>query len=101
MEEREKTLLIRALNGEAAAWRRLALILAEEESAVNLELCRVLLHKAIELEDEESFFLYHQLFSGGRVPIDDDSYRAMLADYLGADDRHVRERLGRYLHPCG
>lgn len=100
MGEREKRLLLRAFGGEAAAWRQLALLLKEEESAVNLELCRIFLYKAIELEDEESFFLYHQLFSEGSIPVDNESYMGMLADYLKTDDQQVRERLGRYLHQC-
>lgn len=97
MEEQEKILLIQAFGGKAAAWRQLALRLAEDQSAVNLELCRIFLHKAIELEDEESFFLYHQLFSEGCIPIDHASYMGMLDDYLKTDDRQVRERLRRYL----
>lgn len=100
MEKREKKLLIQAFGGEAAAWRQLALLLTEEKSTVNLELCRIFLRKAIELEDEESFFLYHQLFSEGNVPVDNASYMGMLADYLNTDDRQVRERLKRYLRQC-
>lgn len=97
MEERVKKLLIRAFDGEAAAWRQLAQILAEEKGTVNLELCRIFLHKAIELGDEESFFMYHQMFSAGNIPVDDASYKGMLEDYMKTDDRQVRERLGRYL----
>lgn len=97
MEAKEKKLLIRAFGGEAAAWRQLALLLAQEQSAVDLELCRIFLHKAIELEDEESFFLYHQMFSEGSIPLDNASYMGMLADYLQSDDQQDRERLKRYL----
>lgn len=97
MDEREKELLIQAFDGKADAWRQLALLLTEEESDVNAELCRIFLHKAIELEDEESFFLYHQLFSEGSIPVDNESYKGMLADYLNTDDQKVRERLKRYL----
>ena len=97
MEEKEKKLLIRAFDGDAVAWRQLALLLTEEGSAVSMELCRIFLHKAIELEDEESFFLYHQLFSEGSVPVDNASYMGMLADYLKTDDQKTRERLKRYL----
>lgn len=97
MEEKEKQLLIQAFDGKASAWRQLALLLTEEESTVNAELCRIFLHKAIELEDEESFFLYHQLFSEGSIPVDHASYMGMLADYQNTNDRQVRERLIRYL----
>ena len=97
MEEKEKKLLIQAFGGEAAAWKQLALLLAEEQSAVNLELCHIFLQKAIELEDEESFFLYHQMFSEGSIPLDNASYMGMLADYLQSDDQQARERLKRYL----
>lgn len=97
MEAKEKKLLIRAFGGEAAAWRQLALLLAQEQSSVDLELCRIFLQKAIELEDEESFFLYHQMFSEGIIPLDNASYMGMLADYLQSDDQQARERLKRYL----
>lgn len=97
MEENVKKLLIRAFENDAAAWRQLALLLTVQESDVDAELCRIFLNKAIELGDEESFFVYHQLFSAGNIPVDDASYRAMLADYMKMDDRQGRERLRRYL----
>lgn len=100
MEESVKKLLIRAFGGEAAAWRQLALLLTEEESDVNAELCRIFFNKAIELGDEESFFLYHQMFSAGNIQVDDASYKGMLADYMKTDDRRVRESLRRYLRCC-
>lgn len=97
MEENVKKLLIQAFENDAAAWRQLALLLTVQESDVDAELCRIFLNKAIELGDEESFFVYHQLFSAGNIPVDDASYRAMLADYMKTDDRWGRERLRRYL----
>ena len=76
MEENVKKLLIQAFENDAAAWRQLALLLTVQESDVDAELCRIFLNKAIELGDEESFFVYHQLFSAGNIPVDDASYRA-------------------------
>lgn len=98
MEDGVKKLLIQALGGEAAAWRQLALPLSEGGSGTDRDLCRIFLHKAIELGDEDSFFLYHQLFSGGSIPVDRASYIGMLADYMNTDDLQVREQLGRYLN---
>ena len=98
MRKNEKLLLLQALKGEAAAWRKLALqISAEEEEGIDQELCRVLLNQAMELGDEESFFLYYRMFPEENIQFDDESYKEMTMEYLETDDPQLKEGLKRYL----
>ena len=87
MEENVKKLLIQAFENDAAAWRQLALLLTVQESDVDAELCRIFFPQAIALGDAARFFVSHQLFSAGNIPVDDASYRARLADYMPVDAR--------------
>lgn len=102
MKKSEKLLLLQALEGEAAAFRKLALLIKDSgENHVEQRLCRILFNKAIELGDEESFILYHQMFPEEDAQFDRDSYEDMLADYHGTKDLKEKEKLKRYLTLMG
>ncbi|MDO5338088.1 MAG: hypothetical protein Q4E89_11665 [Eubacteriales bacterium] len=98
MKLKEKKLLLQALKGNADAWRKLALLTKNaKEGSVDRELCRFFLNKAIELGDEESYFLYHQLFTEDAAKIDGKSYQDMIKEYQETENQQVKEVLRRYL----
>lgn len=99
MNIREKTLWIKALHGNAAAYRKLGIVyLTQGRNKRNRELAGLCLKKAMELGDESGYFIYHSLFSRGKQVIDDRSYDAIWEEYRAAKGKQEKRRLGRYLY---
>ncbi len=98
MKKRIRSLWIKALKGNAAAYRKLGILFLQgKECKRDMLLAKLCLDKAAELGDERGYFIYHRVFSRGKKVIDDLSYRDMYRDYWGTKDWRVRRRLGRYL----
>lgn len=93
---RATVLWIRALQGSAKAYRRLALMYGRGDKAERI-LARLCLEKSMEMGDESGFFLYHKHFSRGKQVIEDGSYQAMCCEYLQTVNPVKRKKLRRYL----
>lgn len=98
MEKKIRNLWIQALKGSGPAYRKLGvLFLQGKECKRDKVLARLCLEKAIEMEDEQGYFLYHRVFSKGKKVIDDSSFEGIYEDYLNTKDWRVRRKLRAYL----
>lgn len=90
--------MIEGMQGDGSAYRKLGLLfLGKKGQRPDVKLAKLCLMKAIEMEDEESFFIYHRIFSQGRQVIDDRCYLQMYREYRQAVGRKEKKRLKRYL----
>lgn len=98
MDKRIRNLLVRALKGSKTAYRKLGIVFLQGAICKrDRALARLCLDKAIELGDEESYFLYHREFSKKKQVIDDRSFEEMRRDYRKAVGRKEKKRLEGYL----
>lgn len=98
MKKREKTLWMQALQNHADAYRRLGMMYLEKGMfKKNQDLARLCLERSMEMGDEESYFLYHKIFSKGQKVIDDHSYQTMWREYQMGTDEKEKKRLRQYL----
>ena len=98
MKTVEKQLLIRAFQGEAQAFRELAMILDQAAAdAVTKELVAILLTQGILAGDEESYFVKQKLFPNESPAVDPDSKAEMTADYDDETDASKKEKLEKYI----
>lgn len=51
----------------------------------------------MEMGNQESYFLYHKVFSGGKQVIDDRSYRDIYRAYRKEEDPLKKKELADYL----
>lgn len=98
MKKKIRNLWIKALKGNAVAYRKLAILFLQgKECKKDMALAKLCLDKAAELGDEAGYLIYHRMFSRGKKVIDDLSYRDMRRDYRKTKDWREKRRLGRYL----
>lgn len=98
MRKKIRKLWIKALKGDAKAYRILGRFYGSRIGGSELELSRLCLEKAVELGDEEAFFILHQRYSKGKMVIDDSSYEKMWEMYQKGTDPEEKKKLKRYLH---
>lgn len=97
-ERRIRRLFIRALQGNSSAYKKLGCIFLHKNLGNEYrklgELC---LLEAVKMGNEEAYFLYHRLFSGGKQVLDDPSYLQCWSEYQSAKSPGDKKRLKRYL----
>lgn len=93
-----RMLAVQALHGDSAAYRKLGQCFLKGNGCKrDEELAKLLLEQAMEMGDEEGFFIYHKWFSQGKQVIDSGSYEAMCREYENMEDGEEKEKLERYL----
>lgn len=98
MNQNEKKLWIKALEGSEKAYRKLGLLyLQTGGSGKDRRLGMLCLKRAMEMGDEKGFLIYHRLFSKGKQVIDDRSYQEMWREYRMAGKGEERKLLKAYL----
>lgn len=98
MDQRIRNLWVRALCGSSAAYRKLGMIfLTGKLCRRDRLLARLCLEKAVEMGDEEGYFLYHKAFSKGDKVIDDQSFAEMCRDYRETGNLREKKRLEKYI----
>ena len=95
---RVRTLWVYALKGSARAYRKLGIYYQKAIFEKDRILAKACLEKAMELGDENAFFLYHRWFPTGKKVIDDDSYEKIWSEYCQAKNKAEQVRLKKYLH---
>lgn len=95
MSSKVRNLWVKALEGDAAAYRKLGQLFWLENK--DKKLSKLCLEKAMELGDELSFVFYHLNFSKGKKVIDDSSYADIYRESLSCKDEKKKNILKGYL----
>lgn len=98
MNRNIRNLWIKALKGKKEAYRKLGILFLRGEGCPkDRRLAGLCLKKAMEMGDQKSFFLYHGLFSKGKLIIDRKSYEEMYEDYRNETNMKRKRELAGYL----
>lgn len=98
MKKNIKNLWKKALQGDSDAYRKLGILfLSGKRCGRDWELAGLCLEKSMEMGNQESYFLYHKVFSGGKQVIDDRSYRDIYRAYRKEEDPLKKKELADYL----
>ena len=98
MKKRMRRLFLQAMEGDSRAFCKLGILsIRGKAGRRDVKLGRLFLRKAVELGNEEAYFLYHRLFSRKKKVIDDLSYEEMFREYQTAKTWKKRRRLLKYL----
>ncbi len=93
-----RKLLIKALKGNGAAYRKLGIVFLEgKKCKKDRLLAKLCLDKAAEMGDEQGYLLYHREFTRKKKVIDDLSFVEICRDYREAKGRKEKRRLKSYL----
>ena len=98
MDRNIRNLWIKALKGKKEAYRKLGMMFLRGKGCPpDRKLAQLCLKKAMEMGDQKSFFVYHCLFSKGKLIIDRKSYEEICEDYRNEKNRKRKRELAGYL----